>query len=303
MADPLVAIVVLNWNRWEETLACVDSLDRLDYDRRLVLVVDNASSDGSEDRIREARPDVELIQSGHNLGYAGGNNVGIREALDRGADAVWILNNDTEVDPGALTALVDAAAAPDWGILAACLVDPAGEILGSAGVEVDGEVTPLLCSGCDAGFHAADVVMGASLFVRADVFKDIGLLDEHYFHYFEERDFVERARRRGWTLGLACGSHVRHEEGATLGVRSPQATYYFVRNHIFYERRFSGQHPVRVLTSGAITLRRHLALRHAVRSRDFRGVAATALGVGDALRDRSGPRDLGRRFGRPLRWA
>ena len=301
--QPLVAIVVLNWNRWEETLACLASLDRLEYERRFVVVVDNASSDGSAERIRAARADVELLESGGNLGYAGGNNVGIRHALERGADAVWLLNNDTEVDPGALGALVGAIPSQDWGILASCLLDPSGEILGSAGVEAGGTTAPVICDGCEPGFHPADAVMGASLLVRREVFERIGVLEERYFHYFEERDFVERARRRGFALGLACGSIVRHEEGGTLGVRSPQATYYFVRNNIFYERTFCGRRPLQVLASGSIAVRRHLALRHALRSRDFRGVVATVLAIGDALRNRTGFRDLGRRLGAPLRWA
>jgi GT2 family glycosyltransferase len=145
--------------------------------------------------------------------------------------------------------------------------------------------------------------MGASLFVRREVFADIGLLDERYFHYFEERDFVERARRRGWRLGLACRSRVLHEEGATLAMRSPQATYYFVRNQLLFERRFTATHPLRLVVSDSMSIRRHLALRHALRFHDFRGIVATALGVSDAVFDRTGYRDLGPRFSKPLRWA
>jgi GT2 family glycosyltransferase len=302
--EPLVAIVVLNWNRGEETLACLRSLDRLEYGRYSVVVVDNGSTDGSVARLQEARPDVELLESRRNRGYAGGNNIGIRHALTLDAEFVWILNNDTEVEPGALTALVEALPSSEWGILASSLIDPAsGDIRATAGVCVNGSLEPMVCIGCDLSCHPASALMGASLFVRRDVFADVGFLDESYFHYFEERDFVERARRFGWRLGLACRSRVLHEEGATLAMRSPQATYYFVRNHLLFERRFSAKHPLRIVVRDSMVIRRHLALRHALRFRDFRGVIATTLGVSDAVFDRTGSRDLGPRFSRPLRWA
>jgi GT2 family glycosyltransferase len=305
MASPAhVAIVVLNWNRWEKTLACLASLDELEYPRYSVVVVDNASSDGSVERIRAARPDVMLLESDRNLGYAGGNNIGTRHALAEGADFVWILNNDTEVEPGSLTAMLEDIPTADCGIVSPCLLElESGEILATAGTGVEGIGEAIVCTGCEEGYHPAERLMGASLLVRREVLEQIGLMDETYFHYFEERDFVERARRAGFGIGLTCRAHVRHEEGGTLGVRSPQATYYFVRNNIFYERRFTGRHPLLLVASGTIMVRRHLALRHALRTRDFRGVEATLWGIVDAVRDRAGFRDLGRRYGRPLGWA
>jgi GT2 family glycosyltransferase len=300
----LIAVIVLNWNRWEETLACLQALDEVQYTRRFAIVVDNASSDGSASRIREARPDVELLESDCNRGYAGGNNLGIRRALERGADIVWILNNDTRADAHALSALVEAIPGSDWGMLASSLLDPGTRHVNvSARVDKDDQLVPIVCAGCEAGYHTADALMGASLFIRREVLEAVGLLDERYFHYFEERDFVERARRSGWSLGLACRSLVAHEAGRTLAVSSPQATYYFVRNQLLYERRFLGRHPLRSVAADSIAIRRHLALRHAVRFRDFRGIVATVLGIRDAVRDRTGFRDLGERFASPLGWA
>jgi len=108
---PLVFIIVLNWNGKDDTLECLGSLQQLDYPNFETVVVDNGSTDGSEDVIRSAFPSVNFIQTGRNLGYAGGNNVGIKHALSHGADYVWLLNNDTTVDPNALTALVETAQA------------------------------------------------------------------------------------------------------------------------------------------------------------------------------------------------
>lgn len=106
--SPLVAIVILNWNGGEDTCACVASCRGLTWPNRRIIIVDNGSDDGSEEQLRKECPDAELIQTGANLGFAGGNNAGIRAALDGGADFVWLLNNDAVAAPDALDALVAA---------------------------------------------------------------------------------------------------------------------------------------------------------------------------------------------------
>src|ERR1700756_3033913 len=97
-----VFILLLNWNNWKDTNECLNSLERLDYDEWEVIVLDNGSTDGSVERIREKFPEVEIIQLKANLGFSAGNNAGIRVALERGAEYVWLLNNDTTVSPKAL---------------------------------------------------------------------------------------------------------------------------------------------------------------------------------------------------------
>src|SRR5262245_30272693 len=101
-ALPRVITIVLSWNGRADTLACLASLRDLRYPAHEVLVVDNASTDGSPEAIRRAHPEVSLIENPENLGYAGGNNVGIAMARSREADFVWLLNNDTRVAPDAV---------------------------------------------------------------------------------------------------------------------------------------------------------------------------------------------------------
>ena len=100
MSEPAVFIVVLNWNGLADTLECVRSLDALTYSKRTVVVVDNGSANAEADRLEAAVPGLTVLRSGENRGYAGGNNLGIRYALERGADYIWLLNNDTVVSPG-----------------------------------------------------------------------------------------------------------------------------------------------------------------------------------------------------------
>ena len=106
---PLVYVLVLNRNNWKDTNRCLTSLRLLDYSPRTVLVLDNGSTDSSVLKIQEEFPEFEIIALSENLGFAKGNNVGIRLAMERGADYVWVLNNDTVVNPGALRAMVKKA--------------------------------------------------------------------------------------------------------------------------------------------------------------------------------------------------
>ena len=120
---PKVFIILLNWNGSNHTLECLASLEALTYDHYEIVVVDNASTDDSKKRIREAYPDLTLIQSGANLGFAGGSNIGIEYALLRDADFVWLLNNDTVVEPGALGRLVARAQSdPNIGMCGSTLI-------------------------------------------------------------------------------------------------------------------------------------------------------------------------------------
>ena len=110
-SQPLVSIILLNWHGWRDTIACLDSLVSQDYNDYRVLVVDNGSTDDSVARIRAAHPEIPIMETGRNLGFSGGCNVGVRRALEDGADYVWLLNNDTTVDPQALSAMVAVAEA------------------------------------------------------------------------------------------------------------------------------------------------------------------------------------------------
>ena len=109
MNPPSISIVVLNWNGRDDTLACLESVERISYPNFRVIVVDNGSADNSVAAIRAAFPKVELIETHANLGFSGGNNVGIKRALEHGADYVLLLNNDTVVDPGLLDAFAATA--------------------------------------------------------------------------------------------------------------------------------------------------------------------------------------------------
>jgi len=221
-AVPDVAVILLNWNGWRDTVRCLSSL-RLSHAPHRVIVVDNASTDDSVARIREAFPDVTLLQSGTNGGFAFGNNVGIRHALATGADFVWLLNNDTCVTPRTLSAMLDVA-----------LADPCVGVVGSVirdihtphAVQAWGGGRVMLPLGYVRHFRepaqmgATSYLTGASLLIRREVLEHVGLLDEGFFMYWEDTDYAFRARRAGWGLAVAGNSDVLHAESSTAGKAS-----------------------------------------------------------------------------------
>ncbi len=230
---PHVVVVLLNWNNSRDTNECLESLKALDYEDWNVIVLDNASMDGSVERIRDKFPDVEIMELGQNLGFAGGNNAGIRAALERGAEYVWLLNNDTTVDAGALRAMVEAAEADSQvGAVGSAIYNAAEpERLGAWG---GGHVNFLLGRSrhylSPVSVEKIDFLTAASLLLRRSVLESLGLLDDRFFMYWEDADYCFRLRLAGWRLAVAGNSKVWHKEQGSIGKESPLLDTYFNRS-------------------------------------------------------------------------
>ncbi|WP_218156566.1 glycosyltransferase family 2 protein [Polaromonas sp. OV174] len=233
-----VDVVVLNWNGWQDTLACLVSLQRQDYPYFNLLVVDNGSTDGSVEEIKQAMPALELLQTGANLGFGGGCNAGIKLTLARGADYVWLINSDATVDPGALSALVRVAEK-----------NPALGAVGSVLYEADQHDRIQLWGGGTVNLWLGrsqhrtspgplDFISGASVLLRREVLEEVGLFDQAtFFMYWEDTDLGFRLRRAGWQLAVADDSRVWHKQSASLGKRSPVLDAYFTRSGVRFLRR------------------------------------------------------------------
>jgi GT2 family glycosyltransferase len=224
--------VVLSWNGREDTLAALESLQGIP-----AVVVDNGSTDGSADAVAERFPEVELIRAGVNLGFAAGNNVGIRRALERGADWVLLLNNDATVEPGLAEALEAAAAArPDAGVLACKVLFADDDRLWYAGASWD----PLLGRSRHEGFGEPDEpgalrdterATGAGMAVSRAAIEAAGLLDEELFLYAEDLEWCLRIRAAGFAVVYVPDARVRHRVSASAGgAGSPTTAYYETRN-------------------------------------------------------------------------
>lgn len=245
-----VFIVILNWNGWEDTAKCVESCRELTYVNFHILVVDNGSTDGSETNLRKKFSDIDIIQTGRNLGFSGGNNVGIRRALEQDADFVWLLNNDTIVDPACLARMVQAMEAGDHvGMVGSKIYyHDSPDTLWFAGGEVDleggGLTRHIGKDEIDRGDYDTQketaYLTGCSILARREMIDEIGLLEENYFLYFEDADWSLRAKQKGWKLMYQPEAILWHKEGAQTGkIHSEGFVYYFLRNRFFFIRRFA----------------------------------------------------------------
>ena len=201
--NPLVYVVVLNWNGWRDTVRCLASLRASDYPNLHVVVIDNGSTDGSPEHLAPLLGAAwgELVQAHRNLGFTGGANLGLRLALERGADYAFLLNNDATVAPDCITTLVEAAEPrPEVGFVGPKIVwaeEP--DRFWSAGMSITWHRTTIEShrnAPDDGRFDGCRVVQGLSgcaLLVRRAVLERVGLLDERYFAYYEDLDWCLRA--------------------------------------------------------------------------------------------------------------
>lgn len=239
-ATPYVYVVILNWNGWQRTAACLRSMQNLRYPRYQILVVDNQSTDDSVRRLNDLFPDQDLVVNSANLGYAGGNNPGIREALRAGADYVWLVNNDTLAEPDSLAAMVDIAEArPEVGAVGSVLyrMDRPDEVETWGGGRISLWLGTVNSPTRPVDERTLDYVSGASLLLRRETLNDVGLLDDRFFLYWEDADLGFRIRSAGWKLAVAPKSRLFHLGSASLGRKSPLRDYYFARSALLFFRK------------------------------------------------------------------
>src|SRR5437868_8240544 len=233
LREPVVHVVLLTWNGWRDTLECIRSLERMEYRNWRAIVVDNGSTDDSVDQIRRVCPEVPILETGKNLGFAAGNNVGIRQALKMSAEYVFVLNNDAIVFPDTVAQLVQFAEQhPD-----AALMSPKihrHEAYKEWPVRRQLDLWTVLCAFSPlrrlvtrfplwykrfyyTGSEPALVYFlpGSALFFRASTFDVVGLFDENTFLDFEELIIAEKVRAAGYFAYFVPQAGVRHKGSAS----------------------------------------------------------------------------------------
>ena len=260
---PKIAIIVLNWNGWQDTVECLESLSQIEYQNFNITVVDNGSTDNSIEQIKawaSGKLRIKIIKLKHNIGYAKGNNAGIRDVLsDPGVRYILILNNDTIVSPDFLSCLAEilnkeknvALAGPK-------LIDyKTGKYWQSPLKNRLNLLTYLLFSTpiywmfyrtlLHNFFKVKEekpvkvyMVAGCAMFFRADILRDIGMFDENSFLYWEEFIIAEKLRERGLLTYFVPQSIIRHKLGAATQKMDPaektiaklQSEAYFQSNYL-----------------------------------------------------------------------
>jgi GT2 family glycosyltransferase len=279
----MVYVILLNWNGWQDTLHCLESVLRSDYEDFRVIVCDNLSTDGSLEKIKAwargkqpasqdldeqlkslvfpgvekpvpyieyPRADAEaggnekdgniplvLIENGSNDGFSAGNNVGIRYALKRRADYIWLLNNDTVVKGNTLKELVYRTESEKGIGVSGAVIYLAWE---PSKIQTYGGGTISHLSGRDRFIHSpgpVEYVAGTSLFVKREVFERVGLLDEGFFFYWEDVDFSRRVTDADWNLAVAANAVVYHKFSASVGGQSLKSDLFKVASLTRYFRK------------------------------------------------------------------
>ncbi len=238
---PLIVPVILNTNRRDDTLACLESLFATGYPNLKTIVLDNKSVDGSVEAIRRQFPDVKIIGLSENLGYAGNNNIGVEAAMKMGADWVFVLNEDVVLDKECLTKLTEVGEGDsEIGILGPMVyhfnepgvIQSAGGMLGRYWQSIH-----LGQNEADHGKfrepHRVEWISGCAILLRRAVIEQVGMLDKNFFIYWEETEWCIRAGRAGWKIFHVPQAKLWHKGVQKNYQPKPSFTYYATRNHLF----------------------------------------------------------------------
>lgn len=239
-----VAVIILNYKVKNQAIKCVRSVQKSDYQNIEIIVVDNNSDDGISEEIKKISG-VKFIQNQENLGYTGGNNIGIKKALEGGADYVFILNPDTELNKTAISALVDCAEKESAGIVGPKILFEDQKTIWHAGGIFNKENVLGTHRGLDEKDYGqyekveeVDYISGAAVLVQRDVFKKVGLFDEKYFLYYEDSDFCFRAKQAGFKILYIPQAVVYHRNAQSTGLGSALQDYYITRNRMLLASKF-----------------------------------------------------------------
>jgi GT2 family glycosyltransferase len=240
MPQPLVITIILNTNRREDTLECLASLQKSTYPNNRVVVLDNKSVDGSIDAIRNQYPEIQVINLTENLGYAGNNNVGIKTALEQGADWVFVLNEDTVLDSECLSNLVNVGESdPRIGIVGPMVyhhdepdvIQSAGGLLGKYWESIH-----IAQNERDTGQfnqqHPVEWISGCAIMVRNSAIDQAGMIDPRFFYYWEETEWCLRISKAGWKIFHVPQAKIWHKGVQRNYTPKPSVTYYSTRNHL-----------------------------------------------------------------------
>ncbi len=243
--QPKIAIILLNWNGKKDTLECLASLEGVNYSNFHPIVVDNGSNDDSVLAIRQSHPHIPLLENGANLGFAGGNNLGIEWALRHHAEWILLLNNDTTVDSDFLNAFMRAAKEkPTAKILGAKILryDKPGIIdhLGGIWNPSLAEFATLESGESDHPYfqmREVDYVCGAALLMHRSVPETIGLLEPNFFLFWEESDFCYRAKKAGFEVWTAPEAKIWHKVSSSFTGGKPHMHYFWWRSRLLWIER------------------------------------------------------------------
>jgi len=240
--NPSVFLVILIWNHLEDTIECLDSVFHSEYRNIQVIIIDNASTDSSVAVIHEKFPQVKIIENKENLGYAEGNNVGIRYALKHEADYVFVLNNDIVIQCNTISSLVNilennpqaAAVSP----ISYFYYEPEKVYFAGGYIHENGKVGHVTKT-ISTEPYPTEWLNGCALLMRSALLRKIGLFESSYFLLFEDVDWSSRARKQGYCLLINPKNVILHKASISFNEQKSYLKYYYIRNyHHWIDRNY-----------------------------------------------------------------
>jgi hypothetical protein len=285
-----IAAIVISYRRPPMVLACLGKLLALPDAPGHVWLVDNAPEDGTAALVHEKFPVVQILGTGENLGFAGGNNLGIKAALAAGYPFILLLNDDAVLIPGSLARLYESInSAPSIGAIGPLVYYGDGKTIWSAGGKIGartGLVGHLLCPPVANQTYTVDYVIACAVLYRSDAIKKVGMFDERYFMYYEDSDLGIRLSKGGYHNVIDPQAKAIHHVPCDLAVRmqSPSFLYYLNRNRILFMRQHN---PLRIITD-ALVFRSLLELLIVLAKGNAAGFYAGLCGIWDGVKGRGG---------------
>jgi GT2 family glycosyltransferase len=247
--NPLIHVIILNWNHLEDLKLTIDSFLKQDYVNSTIIVADNGSSDGSIDYLMQLGKGIILIENKENLGYAAGNNVAIKWSLKQNPDLILLVNNDIYIDDNQLLSNVIkrflscySASSGIFGIqernyFLQSKIENEGYFLFDDLANTQKQFNTIRARTKEqiySPYKYVDFVSGSFILIKREVFERCGLLDEAFFMYHEEAEFCFRAWNKGFNVIVDPSIHYYHKVALSAGTDSPFSLYYRVRNNFYF---------------------------------------------------------------------
>jgi GT2 family glycosyltransferase len=295
----LIRAVIVNFNGYQDTIECLASLKSQIDVKWEPLILDNGSSNDSVSQIKAAHPNVEMLVMDTNLGFSGGNNVAIKHVLDNGCDYVFLVNNDTTMEPDCLRNLLECAKAhPDAAVITPAIYLYSDQtrpwFTGSAMNIAEGIVTnktdDVRTQNITRPFDTA-YANGCAMLVRAEVMRKLGGFDERFFCYWEDTDWSFRAKEQGYRCLVCPTAILYHKVSSTIKKKSNHLAYYMTRNQLLFVSKHAAakdrRYYLRQQTSGILRRTMRIFYNRAENT-SRRGAIACLVGAVDFHRQRFG---------------
>lgn len=291
---PLVYILILHWRGIGHTVYCLDSLKNLDYPNYKILLVDNGSQNAEGAALACDYPEIETLLLDKNYGFSGGCNKGIDYCIDKNAEYIWLLNNDTIVPSDTLSHLVQALGDDTKaGAAGACLNTDKGKT-GKGRINFAKGKTTLKAPEDLNTNVSCQWLSGSNLLLRTATIKEVGKFNDDYFLYFEDVELCARMTRAGWTCLLVPRASIEHADGAsTKGGFASWRNYYYARNRLYFFSAYtSGFMRIWCFINIAVHMLRRIVIWPLSSSEKKKLLEAEYLGTWHFLQNKRGQADL-----------